>query len=239
MMMNAILCMDQSGFIGAPDGSLLYRIKSDLNRFKLLTKDQTVVMGRKTYESLGVPFLEDRANVVLTRDPNYVAKDPRVVVVHSIEELGKRFADSSIELCNMFIIGGAEIYKQFAPYIDIYYVTIVYNMGDIPIPEGSVKLPTKVYQAIQNTVAGKDPYYKLKAVTSFVPHDCPCSMAEFICIESPVSEVSNATPMWLLLLRDILHHNYPGEKHPFVKGVAGGSDNRRDMIEAIHNRMRD
>jgi len=107
------------------DNKLLWHISEDMKRFKELTTGKIVVMGRKTYESLGKP-LPNRTNIIITRDPNYKAEG--CLVVHSLTEAIKRSKiknqKSKIEN-EVFIIGGGEIYKQALPLADKLYLTVV------------------------------------------------------------------------------------------------------------------
>ena len=92
-------------------------------------------MGRKTYESMGMP-LKNRTNIVVTSNPFYVGSG--LVVVHSIKE-GIEYARSNGEK-ELFIIGGAEIYKQSLPLLDKLYVTEInleVDGGDAFFPEFS------------------------------------------------------------------------------------------------------
>lgn len=91
-------------------GDLLYHIKADLQRFKALTTGKTVVMGRRTYESLPKGALPDRRNIVITRRTDFAA--PGVSVAHSLSEA---LAMSSTDV---FVIGGASIYEQAMPLAD-------------------------------------------------------------------------------------------------------------------------
>lgn len=116
--MRAIVAVSQSWGIGR-DGQLLFRISADLQRFKALTTGHTVVMGRRTLESLpGGRGLPGRRNLVLTRRENF-APD-RAEVVHSLKELLAQ-ADS-----DAFVIGGQEVYAQLLPYCTRVYVTKVF-----------------------------------------------------------------------------------------------------------------
>lgn len=104
--------------------SLLWRLPEDLKRFRSLTMGHPVVMGRKTWESLPEKFrpLPGRTNIVVTRDSSYLA--PGAMVVHTMEEaleLAKK-SDGSEEI---FIIGGAELYKAALPLADRIYATVV------------------------------------------------------------------------------------------------------------------
>ncbi|OGE31420.1 diacylglycerol kinase [Candidatus Daviesbacteria bacterium RIFCSPHIGHO2_02_FULL_36_13] len=100
------------------NGRLIYAISDDLKRFKEITTGHPIIMGRKTFESIGMP-LPNRRNIVITRDEDYFAEG--VVIVHSLEEaLGLVQNEDEI-----FIIGGGEIYKQAIDIADKLYLTIV------------------------------------------------------------------------------------------------------------------
>ena len=116
-MINIILAMSKNNQIGM-DNKLPWHIPEDLKYFKEKTKGHMVVMGRKTYESIGRP-LPNRKNIVLTRDTNFEADG--VTIVHSFEEA--LIMCSSIEEC--YIIGGGEIYNLFLPFANRLYITIV------------------------------------------------------------------------------------------------------------------
>ena len=116
--MNAIVAVAENGGIGK-DNRLLFRISADLKRFKELTSGHTVIMGRKTLQSLpGGRGLPNRRNIVITRDPDFTAE--RAEVVHSVEE-ALALADD-----DAFVIGGASIYRAMLPYCDKVYLTRVY-----------------------------------------------------------------------------------------------------------------
>ena len=121
--MNAILCADNNWAIGYR-GKLLCHLKEDMIFFRGCTLGKTVVMGRKTLESLpGGRPLKDRRNIVLTRNEDYEAPEG-VEVVHSLEEL-EQIVD--VESPDVFSIGGAEIYAQLFKYYKNVYVTKVYR----------------------------------------------------------------------------------------------------------------
>lgn len=114
------------------DNKLLWHIPEDLRRFKVLTKGHAVIMGRKTYESIGKP-LPDRLNIIITRDTSYTVQG--AVVVHSLQEAMQN-TESRIKPClpagrnselpaEIFIIGGGQIYKEALPVADTLYLTIV------------------------------------------------------------------------------------------------------------------
>jgi dihydrofolate reductase len=127
--MKAILAMSQDDVIGDVDldGShfIPWSIPEDLKRFKELTLGHTVIMGRRTWESLPQKYrpLPGRLNLVLSRDPNFVLEgvtDPTAARVVTAEECIEHHRDA-------FVIGGREIYDLFAPYTDTAYVTVVHR----------------------------------------------------------------------------------------------------------------
>jgi dihydrofolate reductase len=97
---------------------LLWHLPDDLKSFKEVTTGHTIVMGKKTFESIGRP-LPNRKNIVLTRDQNYEAEG--CIIAHSPEEILK-FVNNDDEI---FIIGGGEIYKIFLPLANKLYLTEV------------------------------------------------------------------------------------------------------------------
>jgi len=112
------------------DNSLPWRLPEDLKRFRAFTLGKPILMGRKTFESIGRP-LPGRTNLVLTRDRSWSA--PGVIVVHSVED-ALAHASSSNELV---VIGGAEIYRLVLPFARRIYLTHVHAdvPGDITFPE--------------------------------------------------------------------------------------------------------
>lgn len=119
MSIILIAAFDQERGLGK-DNQLLFHLKEDLKRFRALTTGHTVVMGRKTFESLPYP-LPERRNVILTRNTRY--KHSGCEVVTSPDDiLAKYRADDRI-----FIIGGAQIYEQFLPYATDLYLTQVFR----------------------------------------------------------------------------------------------------------------
>jgi dihydrofolate reductase len=111
-------------------GTLPWHLPEDLAFFKRTTSGHPIVMGRKTYESIGRP-LPKRRNIVLTRDEQWSA--PGVEVIHRPEDL----ADLPDLEGRVFIIGGAEVYKAFLPRLDDLLVSHVFaeTEGDTWFPE--------------------------------------------------------------------------------------------------------
>lgn len=99
---------------------LLWHIPEDFKRFKEITSGHPVIMGRKTYESIGKP-LQNRTNIIITRDENFHVEG--YLITHSIDEaieLAKTKDDKEI-----FIIGGGQIYEQTIGIADKLYLTVV------------------------------------------------------------------------------------------------------------------
>jgi dihydrofolate reductase len=126
-MIKIIVAVSKNGIIGN-NNSLIWKLPNDLKRFKEITTGGSVVMGRKTYESIGRP-LPNRRNIIISRDLNYYVNDCEVV--NSIEEALLLINN------NCFIIGGGEIYKQVLPITDIIYLTKIDEEfeGDTYFPE--------------------------------------------------------------------------------------------------------
>lgn len=126
---SIVVAVSKTGAIGN-GGKLLFRISDDLKRFKAITKGHPVIMGRKTFESIGNP-LPERTNIVITRNPDFKAEG--VLVVSSLEEAIKRAGELDSEI---FLVGGGEIYKQGLPLANKLYLTIVDSdaAGDVFFP---------------------------------------------------------------------------------------------------------
>lgn len=122
--MNLIVAVDNNWAIGYQN-NLLVRIPADQRFFRDETINKAVIMGKKTLESFpGGQPLKQRLNVVITSDRNYNVKN--AVVVHSIEEAIEAVKDYKTE--DIYVIGGASIYKQMLPLCDVAHVTkIDYN----------------------------------------------------------------------------------------------------------------
>ncbi len=114
-MISIIAAVARNGVIGQ-DNRLIWYIPEDLLRFKALTTAHPVIMGRKTFESLGRP-LPARINIVISRNPSYKASC--AMVVHSLADALALFNPDR----ETFIIGGAEIYAQALPIADRLYLT--------------------------------------------------------------------------------------------------------------------
>lgn len=126
-MIKIIVAMSKNRVIGN-NNSLIWKLPADLKRFKQITTDNTIVMGRKTYESIGKP-LPNRRNIIITRNLEYQVDGCEIV--SSLEEA------LLLTGSNCFIIGGGEIYKQSLELADKIYLTLVHKEfeGDTKFPE--------------------------------------------------------------------------------------------------------
>ncbi len=134
MRIALVVAVARNGVIGA-GGDLIWRISDDLKWFKKTTLGKPVVMGRKTFESIGKP-LPDRDNIVISRRSDFAPEG--VMIAQTIDEalqLAREWARASDaeEVC---IIGGGEIYAQTLPIADRLYLTRV-----DAAPEGDVYFP--------------------------------------------------------------------------------------------------
>jgi dihydrofolate reductase len=130
MTLTAIAAVAQNGIIGN-NNDLIWRLPDDLKHFKTLTKGHTIIMGRKTWESIGARPLPHRKHIIITRNLEYDA--PGAEVVCTIDE--------AIELARgdvqPFIVGGGEIYKLAMPFVKRLELTIVHHdfQGDTKFPD--------------------------------------------------------------------------------------------------------
>lgn len=128
---SAIAAMSENRVIG-DDNQLPWHLPADLKHFKAITSGHPILMGRKTFESIGRP-LPNRTNIIITR--NHAFQAPGCVVIQSIDEAVEKAKEIGSD--EIFIIGGAEVYKQLLPRIEKIYLTIVHDEfeGDAFFPE--------------------------------------------------------------------------------------------------------
>lgn len=126
-MITIIVAVAANGVIGDKN-ALLWHIREDMVRFRTITSGHPVIMGRKTYESIGRP-LPKRTNVVITRSDLQIEG---CRVVHSLDEAFEMFEPSE----EVFVIGGAQIYEQALSKADRILLTIVHRPyeGDTSFP---------------------------------------------------------------------------------------------------------
>lgn len=116
-MLSIIVAKAKNNIIGK-NNKLLWHLSDDLKRFKTLTTGHAVIMGRKTFESIGKP-LPNRENIIFTTNPDLKIDNENVKLVHCIEDI-KEYIESDE---NIFVIGGAMIYNLLMPYVKVLYVT--------------------------------------------------------------------------------------------------------------------
>ncbi len=119
LVISIVVAISENNAIGK-NNQLLWHLSADLKHFKEITSGHTIVMGRKTYDSIGKP-LPNRRNIVISRNTDLIL--PGVEVVGSVNE--------ALALCTsekeVFMIGGAEIYKQSLPITQKIYLTTVHQ----------------------------------------------------------------------------------------------------------------
>lgn len=131
MIISLVVAASENNVIGK-NNELVWRLPNDMKFFKNTTWGMPVVMGRKTYESLG-KALPGRTNIVITRNDSFTAAD--VTVAHNLKEAVEKAADTDAK--EVFIIGGGEIYRQALPQAHKLFLTRVHaNVeGDTFFPE--------------------------------------------------------------------------------------------------------
>jgi dihydrofolate reductase len=127
-MVSLVVAVAGNGVIGR-DNALPWRLPADLRRFKALTLGHTVIMGRKTYESIG-KGLAGRQNLVVSRNPEF--RPVSATRVPSLEAALEAAGPAG----EVFVIGGADIYRQALPFAERIYLTLVHAF-----PEGDAHFP--------------------------------------------------------------------------------------------------
>lgn len=127
-----IVAMSEDGTIG-DKGKIPWHISDDLKRFKRLTMGHPIIMGRKTYVSIGKP-LPGRTNIVLTKSVDFTAP-PGVLKFDSLDAALDHCRQQGQEL--VFIVGGSDVYRQALPHADQLFITEVHRCvtGDTKFPE--------------------------------------------------------------------------------------------------------
>ena len=130
-MLSIIVAVAKNNVIGK-DNKLIWHLPEDLKRFKRITTGHTIIMGRKTFESLG-RVLPNRKHIILCNDMEMNINDENVEVLEDISML-KDYINSEEE---HFVIGGATIYKLLMPYANKLYLTLIHEEfeGDVYFPE--------------------------------------------------------------------------------------------------------
>ena len=147
-MLSIIVAKAKNNIIGK-DNKLLWHLPDDLKRFKELTTGHNIIMGRKTFESLG-RVLPNRKHIVFTQNPDFKIDDENVQIVHSMLEI-QEYIESKEE---NFVIGGAMIYNLLMPYVTKMYVTEIDKDfdGDTFFP----KINTEIWKEVSREKGQND-----------------------------------------------------------------------------------
>ena len=116
-MLSIIVAKAKNNTIGK-DNKLLWNISDDLKRFKEITTDHNIIMGRKTFESLG-GVLPNRKHIIFSQNPDFKVNNENLELVHSMLQIQQYIEDED----ENFVIGGAMIYNLLMPYVTKMYVT--------------------------------------------------------------------------------------------------------------------
>lgn len=155
--MKMIACVDKKTLAIGNDGDLIFRCKEDMAFFKSRTMGKIIVMGSKTYASMG-GALKGRLNIVLTNHPElYVERNDAIFLsLHQLLNVLEIMRNTD----NVVVIGGGEIYKLLINYCDTVYLTRVYRNSNIPI-----KYDSEFPVSIRDTKIWRKIYYPSKNVT--------------------------------------------------------------------------
>ena len=116
-MLSIIVAKAKNNVIGK-NNELIWKLPEDLKRFKQLTTGHTIIMGRKTFESLG-RVLPNRKHIIFSQNPDFKVNEENVEIVHSMLQIQGYIEDKE----EHFVIGGAMIYNLLMPYVTKMYVT--------------------------------------------------------------------------------------------------------------------
>lgn len=152
-MLSIIVAVAKNNVIGK-DNQLIWHLPEDLKRFKEITSGHTIIMGRKTFESLG-RVLPNRKHIILCNDADLNINDENVTIVDDINRLGEYINKEE----ENFILGGATIYKLMLPKVDKLYITKINQEfdGDVYFPEISEE-NWKITQRVKGKKDEKNPY---------------------------------------------------------------------------------
>lgn len=134
-----IVARARNGVIGR-DNTLPWRLRDDMRLFRERTTGHSIIMGRKTWESLGKP-LPNRRHIVITHQKNYPAP-PEIIVVDSLEKAVGACLDESLA----YVIGGADIYRQALPLADTLWISEI--LADVPGDTHFPEIPSTEFQEI-------------------------------------------------------------------------------------------
>ena len=156
-MLSIIVAKGKNNIIGK-DNEMVWHLPEDLKHFKNLTTAHTIIMGRKTFESLGKP-LPNRKHIIFSQNPDFKVNDENVEVVHSLLQIQDLIEGKE----EAFVIGGAMIYNFLMPYVKKMYVTEIEKdfEGDtfFPTIDSEVWKETSREKGIKNEENNLDYYF--------------------------------------------------------------------------------
>jgi dihydrofolate reductase len=166
---SIIVAMDSKRGIGKENG-LMWHIPEELKRFQQITTGYPIIMGRKTFESIG-KALPRRTNIIITRDEDFAKDHPEldqgstVMIVHSLDEAIKQA--QIIDQDEIFIIGGGQIYQQSLALADKIYLTVVEGdlQADVFFPEFEDKFKKVSESEVQESNGYKYKFLEYKKLT--------------------------------------------------------------------------
>jgi len=158
-VLKILVAFDENRVIGK-NNTLIWHLPADLKRFKALTTGHVIIMGRKTFESIGKP-LPNRTTIVISRQTDL--KIEGVIITHSVEEAILKAKSVTRE--DIFIVGGAEIYALSLPLADQILVTQLHDIfeGDAFFPE--IPLDTWVVSERERGVTDEKNAYQYSYLT--------------------------------------------------------------------------
>lgn len=147
-MLSIIVAKAKNNTIGK-DNKLLWHIPDDLRRFKELTTNHNIIMGRKTFESIG-KILPNRKHIIFSQNPDFKIDNENIEIVHSMLQIQQYIEDEN----ENFVLGGAMIYNLLMPYVTKMYVTEIDKdfEGDTVFP----RINTEVWQEVSREDGPKD-----------------------------------------------------------------------------------
>ena len=157
MILSIIVAMAEDRVIGVGN-KLPWHLSEDLKRFKKITMGKPVIMGRKTYESMG-RLLPGRQNIIISHNASYTVEGG--VTARSLEEAIMAAEKSCGHGGEFFVIGGAEIFKLALPKAKRFYLTLIHKKfeGDVYFPEFDLEKDFKVIEKSDHTSSDSPPFF--------------------------------------------------------------------------------
>ena len=147
-MLSIIVAKAKNNTIGK-ENKLLWQIPDDFRRFKELTMNHNIIMGRKTFEALGT-ILPNRKHIIFSQNPDFKIENENVEIVHSMLQIQQYIEDEE----ESFVIGGAMIYNLLMPYVKKMYVTEIDKdfEGDTFFP----RINTEIWKEVKREEGPED-----------------------------------------------------------------------------------